>query len=135
MRRFTVRITRPAPSSFASRRTIMRTRLFTMVAALLLPAGAAAAQQDDKPGSTPAQEAAAPAPAQPPSGEFGYTNEVNFGYRGTAFGPNSDQARFQRYEDLRDGATLDRFRWSKSTNGYLMKLEADHFGYQDQRMS
>jgi MtrB/PioB family decaheme-associated outer membrane protein len=107
-----------------------------MVAALLLASGAAAAQQDDKPGSTPVQqEAAAPAPAQAPSGEFGYTNEVNFGYRGTVFGPNSDQARFQRYEDLRDGATLDRFRWSKSTNGYLMKLEADHFGYQDQRMS
>src|SRR5215471_12123387 len=98
---------RAVPS--VARRTTMRTKLFTMVAALLLVSGAATAQQDDKPGSAPVQEAAAPAPAQAPSGEFGYTNEVNFGYRGTVFGPNSDQARFQRYEDLRDGATLDRF--------------------------
>jgi MtrB/PioB family decaheme-associated outer membrane protein len=110
----------------------MRTRLFTMVAALLLVSGAAMAQ-DDNGSPAPQQDVAKSAPA--PAGEFGFTNSIDFGIRGTFFGDGSDQARFQRYSDQRDGGTIDRIRFGKMTNAYQLKLEGDHLGYRDQRFS
>jgi MtrB/PioB family decaheme-associated outer membrane protein len=62
-------------------------------------------------------------------------NQIDFGVRGTSFGANSDQARFQRYQDLRDGGFLDRFRFNKQTDQYLFIAQADHVGYRDQRFS
>ncbi len=60
-------------------------------------------------------------------------NQVDFGVRGTWYGPDSDPARYQRYRDLRNGATFDRFRYGKDTDAYKVNLQADHVGYKDQR--
>jgi hypothetical protein len=62
-------------------------------------------------------------------------NQIEFGIRGTAFGSGSDQARFQRYRDVRDGGTLDRLRIYKDTDAYRYSLQADNVGYRDQRYS
>jgi hypothetical protein len=109
----------------------MRNRLSTMVAALLLVAGGAMAQ--DKTPAAAAQPDIAAAPAVSP--EFSGVNQIEFGYRGTMYTAGSDEARRQRYEDLRDGATVDKFRWGKTTDQYLFRVEADHLGYRDQRFS
>lgn len=109
----------------------MRTRLLATVAALLLVPGAAMAQ--DESGTSPQADVGKSAPAA--TTEFGYTNQIDFGIRGTIFGSGSDQARFQRYQDFRDGGTIDRIRLGKATNTYLLKLEADHLGYRDQRLA
>jgi len=109
----------------------MRTRLSTMVAALLLIAGGALAQ--DKTPVVAAQPDMATTPAA--AAEFAGVNQIEFGYRGTMYTAGSDEARRQRYEDLRDGATVDKFRWGKATEQYLFKVEADHLGYRDQRFA
>src|SRR4051794_10007446 len=110
----------------------MRNRLFVMVAALLLSSGAATAQDKDAGGTQPDVAKATSAATSP---EFPLTNQIEFGLRGTMFGSGSDQARFQRYQDFRAGGTIDRFRWGKSTDQYLVKVEGDHLGYRDQRFS
>jgi len=110
----------------------MRNRLFTMVAALLLVSAGAMAQ-DKNPSPAPQQDTAT-AVATPAAAEFGaFPNQIEFGYRGTLYTADSDEARHQRYQDLRDGATVDRFRWGKATSAYQFKFEADHLGYRDQR--
>jgi MtrB/PioB family decaheme-associated outer membrane protein len=109
----------------------MRNRLSMMVAALLLVSGGAMAQDKD-PGAAPQQDVAT-TPAVSP--EFAGTNQIEFGYRGTFYTADSDQARYQRYQDLRDGATVDKFRWGKTTDQYRFKFEADHLGYRDQRFA
>src|SRR5213593_2487580 len=108
MRRSTARTTRLATSSFGNpQEDVMRTSFFAAVAALLLLAGPAAAQQDAAgPGSGQQDVAKTTAAANP---EFGPVNQIDFGVRGTIFGSNSDEARYQRYRDLRDGGTIDRF--------------------------
>src|SRR5436189_2697946 len=116
MRRFTVPIIRPARNSFGNGRMTMRNRLSTMVAALLLISGGALAQDTQTIG-TAAQDVpktTATAAAADAASEFGVTNQIEFGLRGTVFGEGSDKARFQRYQDFRDGGTIDRFRWGKA---------------------
>ena len=66
---------------------------------------------------------------------FPLVNQLDFGVRGTSFGVDSDPARFQRYRDVRDGGTVDRFRLFKDTDAYRYNLQADHVGYRDQRFS
>jgi len=109
----------------------MRTKRFPMVAALLLMTGSVAAQEASAPTAQPdVAKAAAPSmPDVPP------VNQIDFGIRGTIFGSDSDQARFQRYRDVRDGGTVDRFRLFKDTNEYRYSVQADHVGYRDQRFS
>jgi MtrB/PioB family decaheme-associated outer membrane protein len=103
----------------------MRTGLLVMVAAaLLLVAAGARAQDTPKPAPTPAA-----------GSEFVGANQIDFGVRGTIFGDNSDEARFQRYRDLRDGGTIDLFRFTNETNAYRLNLQGDHVGYRDQRFS
>ena len=97
----------------------MRTKFFGVAAALLLVTTGAAAQNQTA--ST--------------AGDTPFVNQIDFGVRGTVFGSNSDQARFQRYRDLRDGGTLDRLRVAKETTAYQINLQADHVGYRDQRFS
>ncbi|HJZ76069.1 MAG TPA: MtrB/PioB family outer membrane beta-barrel protein [Vicinamibacterales bacterium] len=110
----------------------MRTRQLMLVAALLLVSGGAMAQ--DK-ALSPAPQDAALAPAPAPAEFGGAVNQIEFGYRGTVYTVDSDEARRQRYQDLRNGATVDRFRWGKTTDQYLFRLEADHLGYRDQRVA
>jgi len=107
----------------------MRTRLSVMVAALLLASASAGAQQDQSlTGNAPQQPgAAAGAP------EAAGNGEIQLGLRGTSFGSDADRARFQRYEDLRDGGRLDRFRYRRATDSWLFNAGADHVGYRDQR--
>jgi hypothetical protein len=109
----------------------MRNTLLTMVAALLLISAGATAQDKDPGGTT--QPAVAQTTAA--TGEFGFTNQIDIGVRGTLFGSGADKARFQRYSDFRDGGTIDRFRFGKTTEKYLFKAEADHLGYRDQRFA
>jgi hypothetical protein len=118
----------------------MRNRLLRMIAALVLTSAGARAQNASE--STPppdTQKASAPAStpasasASVPEGDL--ANQVDVGVRGTVFGDNSDQARFQRYRDLGNGAFLDRFRFTKQTDQWLFNAQADHVGYLDQRFS
>src|SRR5262245_40589509 len=111
----------------------MRTNSIAMVAALLLASAGAAAQDAGQNGAAqqdlPKAEAAASNPDIP------FVNQIDFGVRGTMFSSGSDEARFQRYRDARDGGTLDRFRLYKDTAAYRYTLQADHVGYRDQRFS
>ena len=118
----------------------MQTRFFGMAAALLLVSAGATAQdqaatqdQGKETTATAAQKDVPKAAAPAPEPELGYVNQIDFGVRGTAFGSGSDPARYQRFRDVRDGATLDRLRFSKATDQYLLNLQADHLGYRDQR--
>jgi MtrB/PioB family decaheme-associated outer membrane protein len=104
----------------------MRTRRCVVVAALLLVSAGAQAQQ-----VTAGQDAATAAASGPPRDLT--TNQADFGFRVTHYGDAADQARYQRYRDLRDGATLDLFRFAKRTAGWSFIGQADHVGYQDQR--
>jgi MtrB/PioB family decaheme-associated outer membrane protein len=73
-----------------------------------------------------------------PAGAMGQDqtpNVADFGITGTTYGDNSDQARYQRYRDLRDGGTLNLFRFTKATDSRWLNLQADHVGYRDQRYS
>src|SRR5690349_17413252 len=107
----------------------MRTNTLTMVAALFLVAGGAAAQQNSS--TTTQPDVAKTVPAA--TGDIPMVNQVDFGVRGTSYGSDSDPARYQRYRDLRDGGTVDRFRLVKDTDAYKFSLQADHVGYRDQR--
>jgi MtrB/PioB family decaheme-associated outer membrane protein len=110
----------------------MRTNSVIMVAVLLLASRGAAAQ--DASATTQAKPAAVKTEEQSRS-DVPLVNEVDFGFRGTVFGSGSDQARFQRYRDVRDGGTVDRFRFFKDTSEYKVAVQADHIGYRDQRFS
>ena len=63
--------------------------------------------------------AAAPPAAPTPEPEIdtlpslAESNFFDIGLRGTAYADGSDEARHQRYRDLRNGITLDAFRFSK----------------------
>ncbi len=58
---------------------------------------------------------------------------VDFGVRLTDV--TGDDARFQRYRDLRTGAVLDGFRFTAENADRYWRIEADNVGYRDQRYS
>src|SRR5579871_833819 len=111
----------------------MRTKSWMMVAAVLLMAAGARAQETTSADQTPAAPQDVPKTTPAATPEFAPVNQVDFGIRGTSYGAGSDQARYQRYQDLRDGGTLDKFRYWKETNSYDLGVQADHVGYLDQR--
>ena len=82
-------------------------------------------------------QATAPTPAPSTSPEPGETTEnvADFTVRGTSFADGSDEARFMRYRDLRNGGTLDYLRIGKSDDTHLFTIQADHLGYRDTRAS
>ena len=100
-----------------------RTRLLLVTSLLVAPA-VAQAQQPSSPSPAPAVDAQAES-----------SNFIDFIGRGTIFATGSDEARFERYRDLRDGGTLDAFRWGKETDSRRYTVHADHIGYRDQRYS
>src|SRR5579864_617607 len=108
----------------------MRIRLWPAVAAMLLVPSALLAQ-DSAAGSAQSQTSATTTVVP----DLGPSNFVDFGLRGTSFATGSDEARFQRYRDLRNGPTLDVFRYASETDSRLFKVQADHVGYRDQRYS
>ncbi len=74
------------------------------------------------PGLARAQQAASTAFAPP---------AVDFGVRVTSV--TGDEARFQRFRDLGDGAFLERLRFDRSGDGWVFAAGADHVGRRDQR--
>jgi MtrB/PioB family decaheme-associated outer membrane protein len=111
----------------------MRTKSLSMVAALLLVSAGAAAQ--DAVGTANSGQQDVPKAAVATNPEIPPVNQIDFGLRGTFFSSGSDEARYQRYRDVRDGGTLDRLRLFKDTDRYRYSLQADHVGYRDQRFS
>jgi MtrB/PioB family decaheme-associated outer membrane protein len=112
----------------------MRTRTLVMVAALLLTAAGATAQDQNTDKNATVQPDVPKTTTTPAIADIGFVNEIQFGLRGTSFSSDTvDRARFQRYQDLRDGGTLDRFRFLKGSAAYSLNLQADHVGYRDQR--
>ena len=61
------------------------------------------------------------------------TGQVDVGLRGTLYGSDSDEARYQRYRDLRNGPFLDAFRWARDSDRVSFDVRAEHVGYRDQR--
>src|SRR5215472_14500431 len=90
----------------------------------LLAAGAASAQQNT-PAGEPDQNVSPS--ILPGLGSF------DFGYRGTAFSDNSDEARYQRYQDLRNGVFGEAFRWGAADDQKYWDVRATHIGYRDQQ--
>jgi MtrB/PioB family decaheme-associated outer membrane protein len=103
---------------------MMRTRSTFAIACWLLTAGVCAAQVNTPP---PEPDPNAGAGVMPGLGQ------VDFGLRGTVFGDNSDQARYQRYQDLRNGPFVDGFRWGNVDDHQLWDVHATHIGYRDQQ--
>ena len=46
---------------------------------------------------------------------------------------DGDPARYQRYEDIRDGFLLDKVRWGTTREKWLFQFGADNVGWRDQR--
>ncbi len=74
---------------------------------------------------------AAPARGQDSAADQPEAGRVDLG--GRVSNVDGDEARYQRYRDVRDGGTLDLLRYNKSTNAWKVDLQADHVGYRDQR--
>ena len=93
----------------------MRTRLVMTIAALLLASASVARAQTPPTKPEP--------PAVPSLGLF------DIGYRGGDV--NGDEARFERYRDLRPGAST-WFEINKRAQTYRFKADAFNVGYRDQ---
>jgi MtrB/PioB family decaheme-associated outer membrane protein len=109
----------------------MRTKSLTTVAALLLLAAGASAQDIN-----PAADGQRDVPKTsvvPANADIPLVNQIDLGIRATVYGADSDEARYQRYRDVRDGGTIDRLRVFKDRDAYQFNLQADHVGYRDQR--
>jgi MtrB/PioB family decaheme-associated outer membrane protein len=92
----------------------MRMRAFAATTLLLLAAGAAQAQDAPQADTEPRLE-------------------LDFGFRVTGFGEDSDEARFQRYRDLRNGPLLTGVRYRNQNERWITGFDADNVGYRDQR--
>jgi MtrB/PioB family decaheme-associated outer membrane protein len=114
----------------------MRTRAIVIGAFLLTSAGLVEAQDTQqqtasqtasqvvpKPGPT-----VTPAPATPFVPKFGF---VDFGYRGDSL--SGDEARYNRFRDTRDGATVNNLRFARETDTTYFRGEVFNMGYRDQR--
>jgi MtrB/PioB family decaheme-associated outer membrane protein len=101
----------------------MRIERTSIAAALLLIASTALAQQTP---NTPVPQVGENTGA-PTTG-----NQVDVGFRGTAYGTNSDEARFQRFRDLRNGPFVEGLRYRKENDDSFFDARAEHVGYRDQ---
>lgn len=103
----------------------MRTRMIVLSGVLLVASAAFAHAQDTTPTATQAPSSAV-APSVTP--KFG---TIDFGYRGTSF--TGDEARYNRYRDLRGGPFINKFRFAKENETTAFRAEANNVGYRDQR--
>ena len=114
------------------------------VACLLIAVPAAAQTAGQTPASASAQPASGstsasqppPAPETPTRSLFDTTwHQFQFGGRFTSV--DGDPARFQRYQDIRDGALFSDARYALEDPGgaWLLKTTADKVGWRDQRYS
>ena len=115
----------------------MRAPLLTLVAALA--AGPAQAQtppaKPPSPPSAPAAPAAAQAAAEDEERSLFETTARQLHLGGRFSSISGDPARFQRYEDLRDGLLFTAFRYAGEKNAQLFQVAADNLGWRDQRFS
>ena len=95
----------------------MRNKLTIAIAGLLLAS----------PSVVMAQQPPQPAAPVPPSG---WAGSIDFG--GRLNGVDGDQARHERFRDLRDGAST-RIVLSKETDQYVFDAKLESIGYRDQR--
>src|SRR5215831_14725832 len=102
----------------------MRTKTMILIGALLVTSARYAQAQDTKPAPPQSQQQAATS-FTPNLGT------IDFGYRGTSF--TGDEARYNRYRDLRDGPTVNKFRFAKENDTTAFRAEAANVGYRDQR--
>ncbi|MBM3778080.1 MAG: hypothetical protein FJW23_07550 [Acidimicrobiia bacterium] len=100
-------------------------RTITLVFAVSLASVAStSAQAQGQPGASAAGQPSSTALRVP-------TGSLDFGVRGTT--STGDEARYQRYRELRSGPVLDRVRWGRTTETGLFTVALDHVGYRDQR--
>jgi MtrB/PioB family decaheme-associated outer membrane protein len=66
---------------------------------------------------------------------LGDLGQVDAGFRGTTYSDNSDEARYQRYEDLRNGVFAENIRWGHVDDHKYWDVHANHVGYRDQEYS
>lgn len=100
----------------------MRTRIPVLTAALVLGLCALAWAQGQQ---APPQS---PVPT-PPQGQAAPTlGTVDFGFRGTSV--DGDEARYERYRDLRTGANVN-VGLARQTDDYTLALSARNIGYRD----
>ena len=95
----------------------MRDRMTIAIAGFLLASGGVAMAQQP-------QQPAAPVPSS------GWVGSIDFG--GRLNGVDGDHARYERYRDLRDGAST-RMSLSKETDEYVFSANLESIGYRDQR--
>jgi len=96
----------------------MRNRVLTVTAALLLASAMHATAQTK------------PAEATSGSGIGAVTGTVDVGFRATT--TDGDEARYERYRDLRNGLFTD-IVFGKETEKYLYDFTAKNIGYRDQK--
>ena len=90
------------------------------------------ARRDPVRPSASAQEPTAsqtPSASQAPIETFPNVNTgnlIDIGARGTWYAAGSDEARYQRYRDLRNGPTADFFRFGKDTDKSAYTVLAEH---------
>lgn len=77
---------------------------------------------------------------QPPADAAEAATVLNPNLRSVDFGVrlsdvDGDEARFNRYRDLRTGPVLQGFRFTNENDSRLWRVEADNVGYRDQRFS
>src|SRR5215831_2906971 len=92
--------------------------LTTVLCSALLATPAAVYAQDPAAG----QEAAAAAPTN---------GAVDVGAQFTSV--SGDEARYQRYRDLRSGVLVDGFHLTHAKNDWTFNVTANHVGYRDQK--
>ena len=105
----------------------MRSRMFSFAGALVVAFSASAYAQQTLPAPTDAHAQALASL----SGEV-YGN-IDFG--GHFSDINGDEARYQRYRDLRDGPILDNFLFARRGETWTLNAVATKIGYRDQRYS
>ena len=102
---------------------------------LLLPATVAALMTV----TASVSSAQSPAAETPPAVENGSTGslfgetwrQVEVGGRWSSI--DGDPARYQRYEDIRDGLLVDKLRYATVRDTWLFQFGADNIGWRDQR--
>jgi MtrB/PioB family decaheme-associated outer membrane protein len=112
---------------------------FVCCVSLMVP-GAAGAQAGNPPPQPAGAQAAAQAPAAPAAEEsrslFDPTwRQLSIGGRFTSV--DGDPARFQRFQDMRDGVLLSDVRFARehADGDWMLQATADKVGYRDQRYS
>src|SRR5512139_3686863 len=101
--------------------TKMRTRLMVLTAALLLASASLAMAQAPQ---QPPQQPTEPTPVLP------FTASIDFGGRFTS--ASGDEARLERYRDLRSGVNANAV-FSQATTDYVLDFKASNIGYRDGR--